>query len=359
MHVIDLVHRWMGGLIGLVLVVLGASGALLSQKHLWVMLPHVHDAQVQETGALIAATERMMAIPGARGVVFAGPDFGLNQVGLKNDITAYATQSGVEVTRWSSKWERPEVWLFDLHHYLFSGDVGKNIAGIAGIAGLLFVISGAILWWRLRSTYEFRLWPRRMTRPAILRHHRDLGIVLAPLLAVTIFTGTTMVFRPVASLLTGPATEAVLQAAFQPPPPSRAKLSAKPDYRGIIETARARYPDAEIRILSLPRGDTGYISLRLRQPREWLPNGRTTLWFDASTSELAYARDALKLPKAAQVYNAHYAIHSGKVGGWAYRSVVTLSGVGLTVMGAFTLWTFWFRRKTKKPKLARASRTLR
>lgn len=355
MRLIDVAHRWTGGLIGLVLVVLGASGALLSQKHLWVMLPHVHDAQVQDTAALAAATERMMAIPGARGVVFAGPDFGLNQVNMKDEVTAYANQTGVELKRWSSKWERPEVWLFDLHHYLFSGDVGKTIAGVAGIAGLLFVITGAILWWRLRRTFRPRLWPRRMTRPAILHHHRDLGVVLAPLLAVTLFTGTTMVFRPVASLLTGPGTGAALQAAFQPPPPSEAKLAAMPDYRKIIETARTRYPDAEIRILSLPRGERGYISLRVRQPQEWLPNGRTTLWFDASTSELAHVRDALTLPGAAQVYNAHYPVHSGKVGGWAYRLVVTLSGVGLTVMGSFTLWTFWFRRKTMKPKRARTT----
>lgn len=355
MRLIDVAHRWTGGLIGLILVVLGASGALLSQKHLWVMLPHVHDAQVQDTAALVAATERMMAIPGARGVVFAGPDFGLNQVNMKDEVTAYANQTGVELTRWSSKWERPEVWLFDLHHNLFSGDVGKTIAGVAGIAGLLFVITGAILWWRLRRTFRPRLWPRRMTRPAILHHHRDLGVVLAPLLAVTLFTGTTMVFRPVASLLTGPGTGAALQAAFEPPPPSKAKLATMPDYRKIIETARTRYPDAEIRILSLPRGDRGYISLRVRQPQEWLPNGRTTLWFDASTSELAHVRDALTLPGAAQVYNAHYPAHSGKVGGWAYRLLVTLSGVGLTVMGAFTLWTFWLRRKAMKPKRARAA----
>ncbi len=354
MRLIDVAHRWTGGLIGLILVVLGVSGALLSQKHLWVMLPHVHDAQVQDTAALVAATERMMAIPGARGVVFAGPDFGLNQVNMKDEVTAYANQTGVELTRWSSKWERPEVWLFDLHHYLFSGDVGKTIAGVAGIAGLLFVTTGAILWWRLRSAFRPRLWPRRMSRPAILHHHRDLGVVLAPLLAVTLFTGTTMVFRPVASLLTGPGTRAALQAAFEPPPPSEATLAARPDYRGIIETARTRYPDAEIRILSLPRGDRGYISLRVRQPQEWLPNGRTMLWFDASTSELAHLRDALTLSRAAQVYNAYYPVHSGKVGGWAYRLVVTLSGVGLTVMGAFTVWTFWFRRKAMRPKRARA-----
>jgi len=89
---------------------------------------------------------------------------------------AYADQAGNVVATWQSQWERPEIWLFDFHHHLFAGDTGETVAGIAGIAGLFFVLSGIILWWRTRKTFEFRLWPRRMSRPAIVRQHRDLGI---------------------------------------------------------------------------------------------------------------------------------------------------------------------------------------
>ncbi|MFX6803769.1 PepSY-associated TM helix domain-containing protein, partial [Acinetobacter baumannii] len=87
--------------------------------------------------------------------------------------------------------ERPELFLFDLHHHLLAGETGEIVAASAGLCGLFFVISGAILWWRTRRTFEFRLIPRRLSRPAILRHHRDLGIVFAPLLALVMFTGTT------------------------------------------------------------------------------------------------------------------------------------------------------------------------
>ena len=59
----------------------------------------------------------------------------------------------------------------------------------------VFIVTGAILWWRTRRTFRLRLWPRRLTRPAILMHHRDLGIAVAPLLLLTAVTGTMMIFR--------------------------------------------------------------------------------------------------------------------------------------------------------------------
>jgi uncharacterized iron-regulated membrane protein len=350
MGLIDFLHRWLGGLIGLLLAVLGLSGAILAHKDSWVMLPHAGDAQVQDTAALAAAAETIMSAPDRpRSIVFASKTFGLNQLSYPTEgAGAYASQQGELVTRWSSKWERPEVWLFDLHHHLFTGDTGEIVSGVAGLSGLGFVITGAILWWRMRRAYEFRLWPRKFERFAILRHHRDLGIVMAPILALSLVTGAIMIFRPVADLILGPGTSAAVTRSLKPPEPRKAKLAEHPDWRGMIETARRIYPAAEVRILSLPRGKTGLISLRMRQQREWLPNGRTTLYFAADTGALVRAGDALSMPANVQAYNALYPLHSGKVGGLAYRLLITLSGLTLTLLGSLTVWTFWFRRKPRR-----------
>lgn len=350
MGLIDLAHRWLGGLIGLLLVVLGLSGAILAHKDAWVMLPHARDAQVQDTASLVAAAEAIMAAPDRpRSIVFAKQTFGLNQLSYPEEgVSAYASQTGEIVARWSSKWERPEVWLFDLHHHLFAGDTGEIVSGVAGLCGLGFVITGAILWWRMRRAYEFRLWPRKFERFAILRHHRDLGVVMAPILALSLVTGAIMIFRPVADLILGPGTSAAVTEALKPPPPRRAELAEHPDWRGMIQTARRIYPDAEVRILSLPRGETGLISLRMRQPQEWLPNGRTVLYFAADTGALVRAGDARAMPANVQAYNALYPLHAGKVGGLAYRLVITLSGLTLTLLGSLTVWTFWFRRKPRR-----------
>lgn len=146
---------------------LGLSGALVVHKDAWVMLPHASDVLVQD-GAVIARTvERVMADPARRPemISFAAPNFGLDRLRFADDSGAYVTQTGDLVTRWDSQWERPELWLFDLHHHLFAGDVGETVIGIAALLGMFFVVSGVILWIRTRKTFEFRLSPGGSAAP--------------------------------------------------------------------------------------------------------------------------------------------------------------------------------------------------
>jgi len=357
MRLIDLLHRWLGGTIGLLLAVLGVSGAILAHKDSWIGLPGARDVQVQDTAALVAAVETMMANPEARprSIIFATETFGLDRLSYDGEAGAYADQAGEIVTRWQSQWERPETWLFDLHHHLFSGDTGEMVAGVAGLCGLGFVITGVVLWWPLRRSWQFRLWPKTLSRFAVVRHHRDLGVVLAPLLTLSLVSGSIMVFRPAADLILGPGAAAEVTTALEPPSSRKAALAAQPDWRGMIEMARRLYPDAEVRILSLPRGKSGLISLRLRQPREWLPNGRTTLWFAADTSQLVRASDALKLAPRVQAYNGLYPLHAAKVGGLPYRLLMTLSGLTLGLFGTLTVWTFWFARRPQQRRETRVA----
>jgi uncharacterized iron-regulated membrane protein len=356
MRFVDLMHRWTGGLIGLLLAVLGLSGAVLAHKHAWIGVLGAGDPQLQDAATLAAAAERLLADAETRprSIIFATRNFGLDTLSYADGGGAYARQDGTVVTRWADKWERPEVWLFDLHHHLLSGDTGEIVAGVAGLAGLAFVITGLILWWPLRRSFEFRVWPKRMARFPILRHHRDWGVLLSPLLALSLVTGTIMIFRPVTDLVLGPGAAAEVSASLASPPPRKAELATDPDWAGMIRRARSLYPDAEVRILSLPRDDSGLISLRLRQPEEWLPNGRTTLWFAADTGELAHVRDALKLSPRAQAYNAIYPLHAAKVGGLPYRLLVTVSGLALGIFGTLTVWTFWFARGRPRRRLATA-----
>ena len=112
----------------------------------------------------------------------------------------------------------------------------------------------------------------------------------------------------------------------------------------MLTEGRRRFPDAEFRILSLPRKDGDPIGLRMKQPAEWLPNGRTTMAFDAATGEVLGARDALKLAPGAQAFNMAFPIHASKVGGWAWRILLTISGLAMTMLGSFAVWSFWFKR---------------
>lgn len=350
MRWLDLLHRWTGGLIGLVLAILGLSGAILVHRETWIGVPHAGDALVADPQAIATATQRLLGDGrGAQGIVYASERLGVHQIRLPHGAGAYADQSGTIVARWTSQWARPELWLFDLHHHLLASDAGETVIGIAGLAAILFVVSGTILWWRTRRTFRFRLVPKRLSRTAIVMHHRDLGIVVAPLLLLSALTGAMMVFRPVAMLVVAPfSPPAVVEAALKPPVLHGAPLAAAPDWRAMILTACRRFPDARLRMLSLPRKPGDPIMLRMRRADEWLPNGRTMMWFDAGSGRVLAVRDALAMPTGAQVFNLAYPLHAGKVGGLAYRLVMTVSGLALTLLGTLTVWTFWFRRPRRK-----------
>ena len=334
------------------MLVLGLSGAILVHRDAWIGLPHASDERLTDPAALGDLTARLMADPATRtqSILFASDSLGLVRLSGKGGAGAYADQSGAIVARWSSQWERPELWLFDLHHHLLAGDVGETVIGVAGAVGLFFVVSGVTLWWRTRKTFAFRLWPARMTRPAILRHHRDLGVLVAPLLLLSFYTGTVLVFRPFAALTLGPGAPAAIQAALKPPPTIGAKLSDTVDWRAIVAIAHRRFPEAELRLVSLPRKDSGLITVRMRQPEEWLPNGRTTLWFAADSGALVAARDARALGWQAKAFNLFYPLHAAKVGGLAWRIAMTISGLALALLGGFTCWSFWFARRRPSPR---------
>jgi len=351
MKLLDLIHRWTGGIVGLVLAIMGLTGAILVHKESWVLLPHAGDARITDPAVIGAATEKLLAAePKAQSIIYANDRFGLHQLRLPKGAGAYADQAGNVVTRWQSQWERPELWIFDLHHHLFTGDVGETIIGVAGLAAILFVVTGSILWWRTRQTFKFRLWPRRLSRPAIVMQHRDLGIVVAPLLLLSAVTGTMLIFKPFAAIVIAPfgAPGAAL-AANAPAKVKSGPLAAHPDWRAIVAAAHARFPDAQIRTLTLPRKPGDPIAIRMKRAAEWLPNGRSTLAFDAAEGRLLAATDALALPSGTQVFNGAYPLHAARIGGLAWRLVMTVSGLALMLLGSLTVWTFWFRRPRRKP----------
>ncbi|SLK10256.1 PepSY-associated TM helix domain-containing protein [Novosphingobium mathurense] len=361
MKLLDNVHRWTGGLIGLLLALLGLTGTILLHKDAWITLPHGNDPQMQETSLLAETTQRLMTDAASRpqSITFATADFGLDRLSFADGAGAYVTQTGDPVTDWSSQWQRPELWIFDFHHHLFAGDQGEFVIGIAALCGLFFVVSGIVLWWRTRKTFQFRLVPARLTRPAIVRHHRDLGVIVAPLLAVSLITGAVLVFRPMAAVLFGPGAPEEISRALAAPSARPVAVAEDLDWAAMIVRARQRFPNAEVRSMSLPRNDNGLITLRMRGQQEWLPNGRTTVWFAADTGEVIATRDAADLSRTVVAYNALYPLHAAKVGGLAFRIVMTLSGLALTLLGSLAVWSFWIakpKRKTK-PQHTAASRS--
>src|SRR3546814_18826746 len=86
-------------------------------------------------------------------------------------------------------------------------------------------------------------------------------------------------FRPFAMAMVAPfGSVAETVKSMEPPKYESGPLAAKPDYAAMFAEARRRFPDAEFRILSLPRKAGDPISLRSEERRvgkECVRTGRT------------------------------------------------------------------------------------
>ena len=350
MKFLSFIHRWTGGFLGLLLAILGLSGTILLWEGEWISLPHAGDPLSENVQAIGQISEREAA-SGALRITFASEEIGLHHVARDGGGGAYVAQDGTAVASWASQWERPEFWLFDLHHHLFAGHNGELVAGWAGVFGLLFTVTGAILWWRSRRSFKWQIWPKRFQPGPIVSHHRDIGIVVAPLLLVSFVTGTGMIFDDVYKVLLAPLGQGVEAGK----PPEIGPATAPAPVAAMLAEAKQRYPDAELRRLTLPSKPGQPWSVRMRQPFEWTPNGRTTLYFDGA-GKLIRTDDPAQAGKASSVMETFYPLHSAKVGGLAWKLLMTLSGLGLTLLGALATWSFWVRKakKRKRPGIATA-----
>jgi uncharacterized iron-regulated membrane protein len=342
--VLKTVHRWLGGLVGLGLAVLGLTGAALLWKPWWVGVPLASRAPSDaETLAMIEGASRL----GARHLTLPSAEFGVGQAGLERGGGAYLGHDGTLLARWQSSWDRPETFLFDLHHHLLMGETGELITGWLGIAAAAFCVTGLILWWPTRRTFALRAMPARLTRPAIIRHHRDVGAVLALPILLAGVTGALMVLKPLGQAVFAPLSRAAEVAAWQAKPPAAPSLAASgnvPEWRAIFAAAHTRFPDGELRMIVWPRKPGEGVTLRMRRPAEWHPNGRTTLTFAADGTLLA-AKDAPAAPLAVRANHALYPLHSARMAGsrvaLPLRIVMTLAGLGLALLGSLAVVTFW------------------
>ncbi|MEI5686381.1 PepSY-associated TM helix domain-containing protein [Sphingomonas kyungheensis] len=351
MRLLSLLHRWIGGIAGLLLALLGLSGALLVWRDRLTFVPHAGDAPHHDPAALARIVDTLAQ--GDRAIdriSFASDAIGVHQIAFADGGGAYLSQSGETVVRWSSLWQRPELWLFDLHHRLLLGETGETINGIAALIGLGFVISGVILWWRMRARFRPRLWPAKMTAGAIVHQHRDLGVLTAPLLAVSLLTGAMMALPAVGDLLVGRDAKPALPDV--PPAPA----GARPAYALVFAEAAARFPEAEPRRLQWPRKPGKPIALRLRQPFEWTPNGRTFLYFDPATLAVAGVVDPAQAAGSGWWREKLYPIHAAKVGGIVWKLAMTTSGLALAMLGSLAVYGFWRTRWQARQRRARPAR---
>lgn len=320
---------------------------MFEDDYLRATLPGADAPVTTDPVALGALLERLEA--GPRGaplhVVFGDAGMALHTVQFARSAGAYVDSEGAAVVAWREP-VRVEQRLFRLHHSLFAGEAGERISGWAALLAVALAASGAVLWWPARRAFRPRAWPVSRRRRDVLAQHRDLGAIFALPLVVLALTGAALHFPAEAQRLL-----AVVMP--EPPAPSAAELAPAPaamarpgdvDWPAALMHAQARFPDAQLRIVTWPARPGEPATVRLRRVGEWHANGRTLVRLDPATGRVLATVDALALPRAERFFHTLWPVHAAKLGGRAVDLLTCASGLALALLGSLASWAFVGRR---------------
>lgn len=341
MGVLRTIHAWAGAILSLLLIVLGLTGSLLVFENDWIALKHpeARAGFAADPAVLGAAAERLEADhPDLRTVDFGGPQLGTHKLYLAKKDFGIAAPDGATLDRWTGP-ARVEAFVFDLHHHLLAGETGEIVGGVAALAAVLLVLTGLVVWVPAWRATRLRIWPRSARRADLVSSHRNLGLTAAVPILIFCLTGAGMVFNDQARALLAPN-------APEPPPPPVVG-TGDIDWPAALAAAQARFPDATLRMAGWPAGPGKPASIRLKQPGEWHPNGRTAVLIDPATSGVVRVTNAQALTRGERALHAIYPVHAGAVGGWLYEWVTVLSGLALAALGFVGTWSFLIKPRRK------------
>ncbi|MCA1856499.1 PepSY domain-containing protein [Massilia oculi] len=387
------VHLWAGLVFGTILVLQGLTGTVIGWRHeldawlnpglLRVAPPPgtIAGAEARPSAAQVAAVSTRLAgdpaygrpdtlfLPEVHGDVYVAwyrpekPASRWSQGVTRQVMVDPASLRVLGERNWGEAGlSRPLLMptLFHLHRYLMSGDAGKLVIAVQGVALMLLCLSGIVVWWPKPTLAAFwhavtvrrgGNWPKFS-----FQLHRAAGFWVAPVLLVLGFSG---VYFNAPEWLT-PAIRAAAPLA-ENVKVTNASPNDGPriDAGAALAAAQARYPQARVSRIGIPTKPEQPYEVRVRQPGELRHGpGATRVSVDAGSGEVLRTVDPLAARGGDWFVSTLYPLHTGEAFGTAGR--VLISVVGMTPLVFFiTGLVVWikFRRKPARRK-APAGRAL-
>ncbi len=224
-------------------------------------------------------------------------------------------------------------WLLDMHTQLqiSDSDMGWNIVGFSGLLLMFSVCSGLYLWWPgvNKSFTAFRIRLNEGLMRLLFDMHRMVGLLSAAALLVLAFTGMQLSFPVLLENLAGSSGMAHGETGR-----SIASTAIPNDRPTLLEAAefvaRAPFPNAELRRVTTPAGDSGVYRVNLRQKDEI--NQRhpyTTVWIDRWSGQIREVRDPKAFGIGEKMIVWMWPLHTGEALGPAGRFCWFLAGQSL------------------------------
>lgn len=338
-------HAWGGITLALLMLLSSVTGTLLVWKEDYVKLitpeAHVDFTPTLEGLARIGeAVEAQFDNNEILNIAFPTADFPLAKVTLYDTNYAYVDITGKVVDQWHEN-DRFEEWLYDLHHRLLLEDLGLTIMGSAAVALFILVLLGVISFIPLRRHFSRGILPHNTSRFALINSHRNLGILLALPLLLTLVTGFTQAFPfKVESWLLDEIRGTEEYSDSMVVGLDDITGEGTGDWLPALERTQAVFPGGEIRSARVPSGFSVERVIGVRQPGDWNPNGLSLTYIDSELGYMDLRINTRTLPLRERMYNAAYPLHTGKTGSLLYKLFLTIFGIGVACLASFGLVSF-------------------
>jgi uncharacterized iron-regulated membrane protein len=167
--------------------------------------------------------------------------------------------------------------------------------------------------------------------------------VLGLLIAVSVFTGAYMAWRPLGGFI----SSAMGQAVVKPPViPKGAPSTPKLSLDELVARAQQVFPGQPIGYVQVPAKPGRPMRVRFRLSDDPHPNGISSVWLHPLTGEVLAVRRWQDLDAGNGAVTVIYPLHTGVLGGVVHEAVTALLGLALAGLGLSGVWLWWRRRAT-------------
>ena len=358
------VHRYVGLVLGLVLVVTSLSGSALVFRHeidralnpelLWLS-PGARAREAKPIDELIRVAGRRF--PEERVRLVRWPRRADEPVELylaPSNRHVYVDPYRAVVLGVRGETDHLMGWLFALHRKLLGGNAGETVVGGVGLLLVVLSLSGLVAWWPGRRKVRLALTVARGR--SLLRVlydlHRAGGFYATLFLLIAGVTGSGIVFYQAAGVLLNG-----LDASYteRPPPPRSTFVpgAGTVPLTAAVEAARSALPGATVTFVTPAAAPEAPITVRMRTPGKWHPNGRSYVYVDAFTGDVLRVDDARQASPGTRLLQAFYPIHIGSVGGLPLRAAYVLLGLVPVLLAGTGIYLWWSRRRSGRRRVRR------
>lgn len=374
------IHRYLGLLVGIILIIVGLTGSLLVFEH------EIDDWAIQQQFGRVVAQKQVLSpttlIDNVKTAYAVGvrkasasaeasplenrPNWQIGQLQMLTDRDIYTvrlnrpddTQWEVFVNPYTGKIlgdRQRETALFSLmlhlHYELLAGNVGLIIVGIAALFLCILTITGTILWsgWHklwLGFKINWKAHPIRVNYDL----HKVTGIIAATFLGAIAFTGFCWNFYDY--------SEPAIYAATFTPKPAEVKSIVIPGQptlglADILTRSNAALPGATNTFINFPKKPEDVFQIHKKVPGD-SGDFNSYVKLDRYSGKILQVQDSRTAKLGDRILNAFTPIHYGTFGGLPTRILYVFVGfapVMLFITGAkmFGL-RIWGRIKQKEIK---------